>query len=62
MYLILQTDNTSFNFLDSQLVIVVETISGLDHLEGQTVSILADGATHPDKTVSSGAITLDRSA
>jgi len=41
---------------------VVETLSGLSHLEGQTVSILADGATHPDKTVSSGAISLDRAA
>jgi hypothetical protein len=37
-------------------------ISGLDHLEGQTVKILADGATHADKTVASGALTLDRSA
>lgn len=35
------------------------SISGLDHLEGQSVSILANGATHPDKTVSSGAISLD---
>ncbi len=34
-------------------------ISGLDHLEGETVVILADGATHPDKIVSSGSITLD---
>ena len=41
---------------------VVETLSGLAHLEGQTVSILADGATHPTKTVSSGAIGLDRAA
>ena len=41
---------------------VVETLSGLSHLEGQTVSILADGATHPTKTVSSGAINLDRAA
>ena len=41
---------------------VVETLSGLSHLEGQTVSILADGATHPTKTVSSGAISLDRAA
>jgi len=60
-----QTDNTSFNFLDSALSYsgsAVTTISGLDHLEGQTVSILANGATHPDKTVSSGSITLDRSA
>jgi hypothetical protein len=41
---------------------VVETLSGLTHLEGQTVSVLADGATHPTKTVSSGAISLDRTA
>ena len=60
-----ENDNTSFNFLDSQLSYsgsAATTISGLSHLEGQTVSILADGATHPDKTVSSGSITLDRSA
>jgi len=38
------------------------TISGLNHLEGETVTILADGAAHADKTVSSGAVTLDRSA
>ena len=36
-------------------------ISGLDHLEGQAVKILAEGATHADKTVTSGALTLDRS-
>ena len=60
-----ETDNTTFNFLDSALAYsgsAATTISGLDHLEGQTVSILADGATHPDKTVSSGSVTLDRSA
>tara|TARA_S200002703_G_scaffold73763_1_gene63670 strand:+ start:9289 stop:11808 length:2520 start_codon:yes stop_codon:yes gene_type:complete len=38
------------------------SISGLDHLEGETVAILADGGTHPNKTVSSGSITLDRSS
>ena len=37
-------------------------VTGLDHLEGQTVSVLADGATHPDKTVASGQVTLERSA
>lgn len=37
------------------------SITGLDHLEGETVKVLADGAIHPDKTVSSGAITLDYS-
>lgn len=40
----------------------VTSISGLDHLEGETVSLLADGATHPQRTVSSGSIDLDRSA
>ncbi|MCB9988634.1 MAG: hypothetical protein H6868_04770 [Rhodospirillales bacterium] len=36
--------------------------SGLDHLEGQTVSIVADGVVQTDKVVSSGAITLDEAA
>ena len=37
-------------------------ISGISWLEGKTVNILADGAVHPQRTVSSGAITLDRAA
>ena len=60
-----ETDNTSFNFLDSALSYsgsAATNISGLSHLEGQVVAILADGSTHPNKTVSSGAITLERSA
>ena len=36
------------------------TITGLDHLEGQSVQILAEGAAHAAKTVTAGAITLDR--
>ncbi|MBD1601988.1 hypothetical protein [Pseudomonas typographi] len=35
------------------------TISGLGHLEGKTVSILADGDVMPQDVVSSGSITLD---
>jgi len=36
-------------------------IAGLDHLKGESVSILADGATHPSKIVdASGTLTLDR--
>lgn len=38
------------------------TITGLDHLEGETVQVLADGATHPERTVSGGEITLVRDA
>ena len=59
-----ETSPTSFKFLDSHLSYSgsgTTTLSGLAHLEGQTVSILGDGATHANKTVSSGAITLDRS-
>lgn len=38
------------------------TIIGLDHLEGCVVSILADGAVHPQRTVVDGEITLDQAA
>jgi len=38
------------------------TITGLNHLEGETIQVLADGSAHADKTVSGGSITLDRSA
>jgi hypothetical protein len=37
-------------------------ITGLSHIEGKTVNILADGAVHAQKTVTSGAITLDFAA
>jgi len=58
------TDVKDAFFVDSGLTYsgsAATTISGLDHLEGESVSILADGATHPNKTVSSGSVTLDRS-
>lgn len=35
-------------------------ISGLDHLEGETVQVLADGGTHPDCVVTGGKIVLQR--
>ena len=38
------------------------TVSGLDHLEGEAVSILADGNVVSGKTVSGGAVTLDVAA
>ncbi|NMZ78402.1 hypothetical protein [Pseudomonas mandelii] len=37
-------------------------ISGLDHLEGKTVSILADGSVHPQRVVHGGFITLQEAA
>ena len=56
---------TSAFFIDSGLSysgVAVTSVTGLSHLEGQTVSILADGATHPDRVVASGTVTMDRSA
>lgn len=58
-------DVTDAFYVDSGLTYdgaATTTISGLDHLEGETVQILADGAAHADKVVSSGSITLDRSS
>lgn len=37
-------------------------VSGLEHLEGETVAVLADGAVQPEKTVSEGKIILDSPA
>lgn len=34
-------------------------ISGLGHLEGETVAVLTDGAVHPSRTVVAGSIALD---
>ena len=55
-------DTTSAFFVDSGLAYSgssTTSLSGLFHLEGAATSVLANGATHPDKTVSSGAISLD---
>ncbi len=59
------TDREDWFYVDSGLTYdstPVSSLSGLDHLEGQTVTILADGAAHATKTVTAGTITLDRSA
>lgn len=38
---------------------LVNTITGLSHLEGKTVQVKADGGAHTDQVVSSGSINLD---
>jgi hypothetical protein len=50
-------DSTSYATLAWYLT--DQTITGLDHLEGETVGVITDGAVHPDATVTDGAITLD---
>jgi hypothetical protein len=59
-------DKTGAVFVDSAIDYngsPATVLTGLDHLIGETVQVLADGATHPDCVVSAGGeITLDRSA
>lgn len=48
-------------FLDSALLYEGENtdvLRGLDHLEGEEVTVLADGAAHPARVVQNGSITL----
>jgi hypothetical protein len=50
-------------FLDSYVVYSgadTDTVTGLDHLEGKSVGVLGSGMVHPDTTVTSGSITLDK--
>jgi hypothetical protein len=57
-------DQADAFFVDSGLTYdstPVSSVSGLWHLEGKQVQILADGAVHPPRTVTAGAITLDAS-
>jgi hypothetical protein len=59
------TEQEDAFFVDSGLTYSgspATTISGLSHLNGKEVDILADGAVHPRRTVSGGAITLDYAA
>ena len=61
----LLTDMEDMYYADSIITYdstATSTISNLTHLEGETVKVLADGAVHPDRTVSSGTITLDNDA
>lgn len=39
--------------------LMTTTVRGLGPWEGETISIVTDGAVHPDKTVSNGTVTLD---
>lgn len=58
------TDVTDQFFVDSGLTFSsgteTDVITGLDHLEGETVQVLADGSSHPDVVVTSGQIQLER--
>lgn len=70
LYFIVERDNGYFLekktpdvYTDASVIYTdgTATITGLDHLEGQEVQILADGAVMTPKTVSGGSITIERS-
>lgn len=42
--------------------LMATTLSGLDHLEGKTISILTDGDVHPQQVVTGGTVTLQYAA
>ncbi|MGI9499708.1 MAG: hypothetical protein ACR2P3_06700, partial [Geminicoccaceae bacterium] len=57
------TDQEDAFFVDSGATfsgVATDTITGLDHLEGETVKVLADGSVHPDVVVTSGQVVLER--
>ena len=59
------TEKEDYIFMDSAYTydgVSTTSITGLSHLEGCVVSILADGSRQPNKTVIGGGITLSRAA
>ena len=59
------TDVNDIWFIDSALTydgVATDTFAGLDHLEGETVSIYADRLIESPEVVSSGSVTIDNAA
>lgn len=59
------SQSSAFGHMDARISISQAssvTVSGLSHLEGQVVKVVADGFYIGEKTVASSAITLDRAA
>ena len=58
-------DKAAMPYLDAALAYAgapATVLSGLGHLEGRVVRVIANGALHPDRTVMGGAITLEAPA
>ena len=58
-------EQEDFMYLDSAIIYdssSSDTITGLWHLEGETVAVLSDGFVQPDVTVSGGQVTLEQAA
>lgn len=61
-YIELYEPNKFMDSLVSYSGSATNAVTGLSHLEGKTVQVLADGAVHPELTVSGGSITLNYTA
>jgi len=53
-------DGSSYTAYDTggEVRLGITTVTGLEHLEGETVQIVGNGAVFPDKTVSAGSVTV----
>jgi len=61
-YIELYTPESHLDSMISYSGASTSTVTGISHLEGKTVQILADGAVHPDMVVTSGGLTLNYAA
>jgi hypothetical protein len=59
---VIQTFDSTDIMTAGNWYLTTDGLSGLTHLEGETVQVVADGSVHPDKTVTGGAIALDYQA
>jgi len=59
---ILEAFNSTSAIPAGQWILSANTVQGVNHLEGLTVSVVADGAQHPDVVVTNGVVTLNRQA
>lgn len=61
-YLIEVEDENSYTDSNVRAVVNSDTLTGLGHLEGETVRVRADGAIQADEVVTSGQITINKVA
>lgn len=59
---ILEDFDSTSSIPATEWYLTTDAVTGLGHLEGKEVTVCVDGGQHPQETVSSGAITLDRQA
>lgn len=56
---VIQKEFSSTNIQSGEWYFTTGSLSNLEHLEGREVSIVTDGAIHPNKTITNGLVELD---